>query len=110
MMAMVRTNPAYAELAYRRTIIYQTIVLLKRDFVGLDSDPQKKMICEEVLNADSEVPVENIIQFVEELEREHHDLTLELNKFEFTKKSQSNEPKFQPAHKKGNQGRQQKGS
>lgn len=103
-MATVRTNPAYAALAYRRTIVHNTLIFLKREFIGLDAEPQRKMICEEVLHADSEVPVEEIVQFVEELERQHHELTLELNKFEFTKKS-TNEPKFQQTHKKGNQGR-----
>lgn len=107
-MSTVRTNPAYAALAYRRTIIHNTIILLKREFVGLDTEPNKKMICEEVLAVDSEIPVEEIAQYVEELEREHHELTLELGKFEFTKKSQTNEPKFQQAQKKSSQGRQQK--
>jgi hypothetical protein len=105
MMATVKTNPAYAALAYRRTIIHSMIIFLKRDFVGLDAEPSKKLICEEVLAADSEVPVEEIAQYLEELEREHHNLTFELGKFEFTKKSQDNVPKQQQAQKKGHQGR-----
>jgi hypothetical protein len=103
-MATVKTNPAYAALAYRRTIIHNTIIYLKREFVGLDSDPQRKMICEDVLHADSEVPAEEVLQFVEELEREHHAITLELGKFEFTRKN-DDDPKFRQAQAKGNQGR-----
>lgn len=97
-----RTNPAYKAIVYRRTIIHSVIISLKRDYLGVDSDPEKKMICEEVFSADSEIPTEEILGFVEELEREHHGLTLEMNKFEFTKKN-DHDQKFQPAAKKGNQ-------
>lgn len=109
MMAPVRTNPVYAALAYRRTIIHNTIIMLKREFIGLDAEPNKKMICEDVLHSDSEVPSEEIIQFVEELEQQQHDLTLEMNKFEFTKKG-SHDPKLQQAQARGGNGRNQKGS
>jgi hypothetical protein len=108
MMATVRTNPAYAALAYRRTIIHNMIILLKREFVGLDAEPNRKMICEDVLHADSEVPAEEIIQYVEELEQEQHELTLELNKFEFTRKG-GDDAKFQQAKARGSNGRNQKG-
>ncbi len=97
-----RTNPAYKAIVYRRTIVHNVIISLKRDYLGVDSDPEKKMICEEVFAADSEIPTEEILQYVEELEREHHGLTLEMNKFEFTKRSE-NDSKFQQAQKKGNQ-------
>ena len=104
-MKTIRTNPAYAALAYRRTIIHNAIIMLKREFVGMDSDPNKKMLCEDVLAVDSEVPAEEIAQYVEELEQEHHSLTLELGKFEFTRKNQ-NEPKQQQAQKARHPGRQ----
>lgn len=97
-MSPLKTNPAYAALAYRRTIVKELITLLRRDFVGLDTDPGKRMICEEVMSADSEVPVEEIADYVDELEQVHHELTLELRKFEFTKKN--NDLKFQPTQKK----------
>lgn len=84
-MKSVRTNPAYAELAYRRTIIHQTIVYLRREFVGLDEEPKQEMICEEVLASDAAVPIENVAQFVEDLEQEEHALSLELSKFQFTR-------------------------
>lgn len=84
-MRAVRTNPAYAELAYKRTIIHQTIVYLRREFVGLDEEPKQEMICEDVLASDAVVPIESIAQFVEDLEEEEHNLTLELNKFQFTR-------------------------
>ncbi len=107
-MGTVRTNPVYAALAYRRTVLQNTIIFLKREFVGLDAEPNKKMICEDVLHADSEVPVEEILQFVEELEQEQHTITLELSKFEFTRKG-ANDSKSQQAQAKGGNGRQQKG-
>lgn len=106
-MAAVRTNPAYAALAYRRTIIHNAIILLKREFIGIDAEPNKRMICEDVLHADSEVPAEEIVQYVEELEAEQHSLTLELNKFEFTRKG-GNDPKLQQAQARGGINRQQK--
>ena len=85
-MSAVRTNPAYAALAYRRTIIHQTITYLKREYVGVDEDPKQKLICEEVLAAEAEVPVEEVATYLQELEREKHELTLELGKFEFTRR------------------------
>lgn len=99
-MATIRTNPVYAALAYRRTIIHNLITFLKREYVGIDSDPPKKLICEEVLAVDSDTPVEEIVQYMEELEREHHELTIELSKFEFTKKGNYDIKHFQ-APKKG---------
>jgi hypothetical protein len=85
-MSAIRTNPAYASLAYRRTIIHQTITYLKREYVGVDEDPKQKLICEEVLAADAEVPIEEVATYLQELEREKHELTLELGKFEFTRR------------------------
>lgn len=86
-MSATRTNPAYAALAWRRTIIHQTITYLKREYVGVDEDPKQKMICEEVLAADSVVPIEEVANYLQELEREKHELTLELGKFEFTRRN-----------------------
>lgn len=105
-MGALKTNPAYATLAYRRTIVHTMITYLKREYVGLDSDPKSKIICEEVLSVDREIPVEEIEQYVEELEREHHSLTLELGKFEFTRQDRErrHDHKQQPPQKKGHQG------
>lgn len=86
-MSALRTNPAYASLAYRRTIVHQTITYLKREYVGLDEDPKQTLLCEEVLAADAQVPVEEVAQYLGELEQEKHRLTLELGKFEFTRRS-----------------------
>lgn len=92
-MSSVRTNPAYASLAYRRTIIHQAITYLKREFVGVDEDPKQRMVCEEVLAVDAEVPIEEVASYLQELEREKHELTLELGKFEFTRRNQNDDQK-----------------
>ena len=107
-MSAIRTNPAYASLAYRRTIVHQAITYLRREFVGLDEDPKQKIICEEVLASEAVVPVEEVISYIEELEREHHALSLELGKFQFTRRNDEQEQQDQRGQaqkKKGHKGR-----
>lgn len=85
-MSSVRTNPAYATLAYRKAAIKASITYLQREYIGVDADPKQQLICEEVMPVDAEVPIEDIAEYVEELEREHRDLELEMGKFTFQKR------------------------
>ena len=104
-MAILRkTNPAYAAVAYRRTIVHSLITYLRRDYIGIDADPPQAMICEEVMASDAEVPLEEVTSYLEELEQEHHSLTLELNKFEFTRRNDDTKQQRQ-GKAKGRKGR-----
>lgn len=87
----IKTNPQYAALAYRRTILHDVIMYLKRRYVGLDDDPKDQLICEEVFHMDRVIPPDEVDSYVLELEAEEEQLRLELNKYEFSRKD--NEPK-----------------
>lgn len=81
------TNPAYAYLAYRRAIMLATINHLRETYTTINgTDPKGTIVCEEVFQADAEVPNDEILQFIEELQEREAHLKLEMNKFEFIKK------------------------
>lgn len=86
MTKTIKTNPQYAALAYRRTILHDVIMYLKRRYVGLDDDPKDQLICEEVFHMDRVTPPDEIDSYVLELEAEEEQLRLELNKYEFSRK------------------------
>lgn len=97
-----RTNPAYAYLAYRRTVLKNTISWLTSEYVGLDGiSPRSTLICEEVFRDDSEIPPEEILSFVEELQEEEARVQLELNKFDFVRKEDDVNRKATKAGTKG---------
>jgi len=108
MSTPIKTNPAYAALAYRRTVLHNTIVYLRRTFVGIDGDPKEKMICEDVIQVDSVVPVDEIDSVIEDLIDEEEELKLAMNKFEFVERT--HEPKQRKKRKqKATQSKQKEG-
>ena len=79
-----RTNPAYAYLAYRRAIINHVTHLLMTDYVApTDGEPNEYILSDDVFKTDSQVPISEIKQYLEELQVEDAMLQLEMNKFEF---------------------------
>jgi len=79
-----RTNPAYAYLAYRRAIINHVTHLLVTDYVApSDGEPNEYIFSDDVFKTDSQVPISEIKQYLEELQVEDASLQLEMNKFEF---------------------------
>ena len=79
-----RTNPAYAYLAYRRAIINHVTHLLMTDYVApTDGEPNEYILSDDVFKTDSQVPISEIKQYLEELQVEDAALQLEMNKFEF---------------------------
>jgi hypothetical protein len=81
-----KTNPAYAELAWRRAIVVQLMDDLRENYLALSSSvPKKTIICEDVFREDSVVPEHALSTIYEELEREAENLKLELGKFSFGK-------------------------
>jgi len=90
----IKTNPAYANLAYRKAIIHNIIYRLKRDCVGDSALPPKDtIVAEDVYAVDAEVPIEEIALFIEELVDQKEALELEMAKFEFVKKKPTPEQK-----------------
>ena len=87
----MKTNEAYAQIAYRHAIIGEIIAGLRNDFMALDSDkPQKTIHCEQVFPEDSEVPQGALISVINELEQESESLRIELSKFQLTKNEGKN--------------------
>jgi hypothetical protein len=79
-----RTNPAYAMLAYRRSILQHVSAMLMREYYATpNEEPKQRMYSDEVFRCDAEVPVTEIAAYIEELQLEDARIGLELNKFEF---------------------------
>lgn len=79
-----RTNPAYATLAYRKSVVRALVNHLREDYLALSSStPSKELYCEDVYKVDSLVPPEAIQGIVEELEQEEQNIKLEMAKFSF---------------------------
>lgn len=82
MAAPLRTNPVFAHLAYRKTIIQRTLIFLRRTYLGDEiSEPKEVLICEDVFPTDSHVPQEEIQHYMESLTDEAAQIQVELNKF-----------------------------
>ena len=107
-----RTNPAYAELAYRKAIVGEVIQLLRTGYTAAYGDePEKEIVSEDTFREDSAVPEAVVEAFIEGLERDEADLALELNKFEFVKREEEHvavrKPKAKTSRKKRSQARPQ---
>jgi hypothetical protein len=83
----VKTNPAYASLAYRKSIIQWVSSNLKNRLLGVTGEPTERLMCEDVLPVDAEVPAEELYDYIRGLAEEEAQLDLEMNKFEFTRKA-----------------------
>lgn len=85
----MKTNPEYAKLAYRKTILTETVALLRRNFVPDDvtEQPLRTLVCEDVFQVDAVVPVEGFADFVEELEEQIKSLGHEMKQFELRKRT-----------------------
>ena len=81
----MRTNPVYAHLAYRRTLL----VALRDDLLDSYSvqgnpEPKKVLLCDRVFHEDAQVPETSINDMVMELNEEIAEQEAQLSRFEFT--------------------------
>ena len=107
-----RTNPAYAELAYRKAIVGEIIQLLRTGYTAAFGDePEKEIVSEDTFREDSAVPEVVVVDYIQDLERQEADLELELNRFEFVKREEEHasvsKPKAKTSRKKRSQPRRQ---
>lgn len=85
-MTPLKTNPAYAHLAYRKAITRRLSVYLHRSFLGDElGDPQEIIMSDEVFPIDQQVPVEEVQRYIEGLNEQVAELDLELGKFSLTR-------------------------
>jgi hypothetical protein len=107
MQKPLRTNPAYAHLAYRKTIVAHTKVLLRRKFLGDEvSGPRETLVCEEVFPVDARIPPEAIQEYIEGLSREEAELDVELRRFELTTREPNEQKRPQGTGVQNSKGRQ----
>lgn len=86
----MRTNPAYAALAYQKAVLKYTINFLMENVVAAHGgDPREVIVCEDVFREDSEVPIDNVLSFIENLQEQQADIQLQINKFEFRQRDDS---------------------
>jgi hypothetical protein len=87
MSPIIKTNPAFAHIAYRRAIVVQLVQDLRDSYMTLSGTvPKKAIICDDVFREESTVPQEELADVMQELELEAANLKLELLKFTFTRK------------------------
>jgi hypothetical protein len=88
----LKTNPAYAHIAYQKAMTKETIAFLETRYLGVDGSTPKPAFCEDVFQSDAEIPQEEILHFVRRLQQQEADLGLELQKFEFTRRPENEQP------------------
>lgn len=83
----LKTNHIYATLAYRKSVLQETIAFLQRQFIGAGgSEPKSQIVCEDVFSVDSTVPVEDVQQFVHDLQQLKLQVELEMSEYDFHRK------------------------
>jgi len=96
----MKTNPAYASLAYRKAIVQFVSSSIKTRLLGLTGEPTERLLCDDVFPVDAEVPAEELVDFIGELNEEEARLDLEMNKFEFTRRANATPEQRQHSKKK----------
>jgi hypothetical protein len=79
-------NEEYATLAQRKSLLEYVQKLLIDRLVDSEMPAKERVICEEVLYKDREVPQGLIQQLSNQLLQQAHELQLEMNQFETTRK------------------------
>ena len=108
----LKTNPAYAHLAYQKAITTRVITFLRRNFIGDElTDPREILVCEDVFQQDQKVPQEEVMHFIQRLVEKNAQLDVELKRFQLVAPTQQQGRHEQRATKgpgkpnqKGNQG------
>lgn len=92
-----RTNPVYAQLAFRRAIVGHVVSLLNSDYTTAQGgdEPDKVIHAQDVFPEDNPVPEDEIQGYISELELEDEELRLEMLKFDFVKTDAKNSKKRQ---------------
>ncbi len=104
----LRTNPAFAHLAYEKTITTRLKVFLRRTYLGDElTNPTETLICEEVFPVDSHIPQEAIQHYIEKLTEEEAELERQIARFELV--APPTQGNHEQKSKKGSKHRQQKG-
>lgn len=94
----MRTNPAYAALAYRKAILDHAINYYLTNCTGANGvPPQSEIVCNDVFAEDRVLPQDVVMEFVEDLQREAQDIQTQMGQFQFRR---DNDAERQPTGKK----------
>lgn len=85
-----KTNPEYAAMAYRKALLRTCVVHLTKFTGAMGEDPSGKIISEDVIREDSEVPEEDIVDFITDMQQEADTLRLEMARYELVKREETN--------------------
>ena len=96
-----RTNPEYAAMAYRKALLSECVSFLKSYTALMGGEPKGKIVSEDVVRDDSEVPQEEILEFITGLQQESEGLRLEMAKFDFVKREVDDQRKRTATDKEG---------
>lgn len=105
----LRTNPAYAHLAYQKALANRVIGFLRRTYVGDElTDPREILVCEDVFQQDQQVPQEEVVHFIEKLTEQVASLEMELRRFQLV--SPTRQGHHESKREKGPKKHQQEGN
>lgn len=82
----MKTNPAYAELAYKKALLGEAIDHFGRFTEALGLPAQGEIHSEDLIRSDSKVPESVINAFIIELRQERESVMLEMARFDFVKR------------------------
>ena len=88
-------------MAYRKALLGECIAHLTGYTPAMGERPKGKIVSEDIIREDSEVPQEEVQEFILELQQEAESLRLEMKKFDFVKREQ-NVQQFQPQEEASN--------
>lgn len=92
-MRLSKTNPAYAHLAHQHAIVSHTIALMQERYLGTDAqEPQDVMYCGGLPREDSEVPEDEILLFVRELQHKRLEIEQQMQMFDFVPRAPLPQP------------------
>jgi hypothetical protein len=100
MSGPTRTNHAYAHLAYRAAIIDVIVEHLMEHYVGNEATtPEMEIECTQLVREDSTVPVDELLNFVDDLKGKKAVIDHELSKFSFVRRSDEQGLGLKPGHR-----------
>ena len=85
-MSPTKTNPEYAAMAYRKAILGECVTHLLRFTPAMGEEPKGRIYSEDTIRDDSEVPQDDLQDFILSLQQEAESLRLEMAKFDFVKR------------------------
>ena len=95
----MKTNPAYAELAYKKALLGEAIDHFGRFTEALGLPARGEVHSEDLIRSDSKVPENVVNSFIVDLRQQRETVMLEMARFDFVKR-ESNDQEQQQTQRK----------